>query len=393
MPRKLSENIRLQRFLRFLVVLMGIPVGIGLAQVMRLVLVYLRGSNALPPWMVVLLFFISAAVCAVLALIFSQKIIYSIHTLVQNIVRSLLEVPFTDLLFGAIGLILGLVIAYMVSSLFDSLPAFLGVPISVCIFVIFGCIGMLIGAKRWHELPSSLTRHLHRRRNKAKEPALLEEIEGTEETEETEEKMPIFSSKPKILDTSVIIDGRIYDVCKTGFMEGPLVVAEFMLKELRHIADAAEPVKRSRGRRGLDVLGKMQKELDIEINVDRTDFEDVEEVDIKLLKLARLKKGCIVTNDYNLNKVAEVSGIQVLNLNDLANAVKPVAMAGEEMKVAILREGKEINQGVGYLNDGTMIVVENGRSLIGTVVDVVVTSVLQTSAGRMIFARVKESGQ
>ena len=192
-----------------------------------------------------------------------------------------------------------------------------------------------------------------------------------------------------MLDTSVIIDGRIFDLCRTGFVEGTLIVPAFVLRELQHISDSADPLKRNRGRRGLDVLARIRKELEMRVTVDEQDFDDTDEVDVKLLKLARLRGGCVMTNDYNLNKVAGVSGIKVLNINDLANALKPVLLPGEEMNVQIVKEGKEQNQGVAYLDDGTMIVVENGKKAIGEQVTVLVTSVLQTSAGRMIFARLK----
>ncbi|MCL1963496.1 MAG: TRAM domain-containing protein, partial [Firmicutes bacterium] len=193
----------------------------------------------------------------------------------------------------------------------------------------------------------------------------------------------------KILDTSVLIDGRIFDICKTGFIEGPLVVPQFVLTELRHIADSGDPIRRNRGRRGLDVLSHMQKELALDITITDEDFDSVDEVDVKLLKLARETGGLVVTNDFNLNKVAEVTGVKVLNINDLAGALRPVLLPGEEMNVQILREGKEYGQGVGFLDDGTMIVVDSGRRYIGETVDVVVTTVLQTSAGRMIFSKLK----
>jgi len=191
------------------------------------------------------------------------------------------------------------------------------------------------------------------------------------------------------LDTSVIIDGRIADICKTGFVEGPLIIPQFVLEELQHIADSSDTLKRNRGRRGLDILNKIQKELDIEVIIYDKKIDDVEEVDSKLLKLAQMLKGKIITNDFNLNKVAEVQGIEVLNVNELANAVKPIVLPGEEMVVHVIKDGKEFNQGLAYLDDGTMIVVEGGKQYIGEKIDVIVTSVLQTSAGRMIFAKPK----
>jgi uncharacterized protein YacL len=193
----------------------------------------------------------------------------------------------------------------------------------------------------------------------------------------------------KVLDTSVIIDGRIADVTKAGFLEGVLVVPNFVLEELRHIADSADAMRRNRGRRGLDVLNQIQKQLGMNVQIVDRDFEDVLEVDSKLIKLAQTVNGKILTTDYNLNKVCELQGVPVLNINELANAVKPVVLPGEEMVIQVMKEGKEANQGVAYLDDGTMIVVDNGRRHIGETLAVIVTSVLQTSAGRMIFARVR----
>ncbi|MFN8059632.1 MAG: hypothetical protein U0Q12_10745 [Vicinamibacterales bacterium] len=191
----------------------------------------------------------------------------------------------------------------------------------------------------------------------------------------------------KILDTSVIIDGRIADICDTGFLDGALVIPQFVLKELQLVADSSDALKRNRGRRGLDILQKIQKMSGVEVVVSSVDFPDVREVDSKLIELARVLPGKIVTNDFNLNKVAQLRGVEVLNINELANALKPVVLPGEFMKVFILKEGKEYNQGVAYLDDGTMVVVDNARRLIGKTIDVVVTSVLQTTAGKMIFGR------
>ncbi|MBI2843083.1 MAG: TRAM domain-containing protein [Armatimonadetes bacterium] len=196
--------------------------------------------------------------------------------------------------------------------------------------------------------------------------------------------------RPKILDTNVIIDGRIADICKAGFVEGPIYIPRFVLEELQQIADSSDSLKRARGRRGLDILNQMQKEMSLQIQTYEAEnggFPD--EVDAKLVQLAKEISGSIVTNDYNLNKVAAIQGVKVLNVNELANALKPVVLPGENMRVTIIKEGKEQNQGVGYLDDGTMIVVERARRLTGDTVDVVVTSILQTAAGKMIFANLK----
>src|SRR5713101_4264981 len=196
----------------------------------------------------------------------------------------------------------------------------------------------------------------------------------------------------KILDTSVIIDGRIADVCETGFIDGTLVVPQFVLKELQLVADSSDSLKRNRGRRGLDILQKIQKMSGVEVSISDLDFPEVKEVDLKLIELARAMPGKIVTNDFNLNKVAQLRGVAVLNVNELANSLKPVVLPGELMKVFILKEGKEYNQGVAYLDDGTMVVVDNARKMISKTIDIVVTSVLQTTAGKMIFGRHIEAG-
>ena len=195
---------------------------------------------------------------------------------------------------------------------------------------------------------------------------------------------------PKLLDTSVIIDGRIADLCETGFIEGRFLIPQFILQELQHISDSADSLKRARGRRGLDILNHIQKNADIEVTITEEDFPHVKEVDAKLVELAKKIQARIITNDLNLNKVAELQGVRVLNINDLSNAIKPVVLPGETIRVFVLKEGKEAGQGVAYLDDGTMVVVDNAKRCIGKNVDVVVTSVLQTSAGRMIFTRLKE---
>jgi uncharacterized protein YacL len=215
---------------------------------------------------------------------------------------------------------------------------------------------------------------------------------GAYAAKEIRRKAQIVSERRKImgiLDTSVIIDGRIADVCETGFLDGDLIIPQFVLKELQTIADSSEPTKRTRGRRGLDILNKMKKQSYVKILIDDTDYPSIKEVDQKLIHMAKETGHALLTNDFNLNKVAEVQSIQALNINLLANALKPIVLPGETMKVPILKEGKEHSQGIAYLDDGTMVVVDNGRKHIGKTVEVTVTSVLQTTAGRMIFAVLK----
>ncbi|MFQ5896050.1 MAG: PIN/TRAM domain-containing protein [Nitrospinota bacterium] len=197
----------------------------------------------------------------------------------------------------------------------------------------------------------------------------------------------------KVLDTSVVIDGRIADICEGGFLDGILMIPQFVLKELQHIADSSDPLKRNRGRRGLDILQRMQKNDSVGVEISDLDFPRIREVDAKLVALAKHYRGKVVTNDFNLNKVAELQGVPVLNINRLANAMKPVVLPGEELSVYVLKEGKEYGQGVAYLEDGTMVVVDHAKKFIGRQVEVAVTSVLQTTAGRMIFTRLKEEAE
>ena len=286
--------------------------------------------------------------------------------------------PQTDILLGVVGLIVGLVIAYLiVGGLFGSIS---GMPLiktilSIIIYIFMGYIGVKITLKSREDLfnISKLSR--------------LSSSLGKDKSGKKDNTTKLIP--PKVLDTSVIIDGRIADICRTGFVEGKLIIPKFVLNELQHIADSSDDLKRVRGRRGLDILNIIQKELDIEVEITEKDFDDIPEVDSKLLKLAQVMNGKVVTNDYNLNKVAQFQGVEVLNINELANAVKPVAIPGEEMVAQVVKEGKESNQGVAYLDDGTMIVVEGGRKHIGETINVLVTSVLQTSAGRMIFGKPK----
>ncbi|KAF0816441.1 MULTISPECIES: PIN/TRAM domain-containing protein [unclassified Cytobacillus] len=295
---------------------------------------------------------------------------------VVNFVRwaeeSLVKVPITDIIFGSVGLVFGLVIAFLIGYALNAIEVpILNTVAPIVLTLIFGYLGFQVGFKKRDELLSLFA--------SKKKKSSEEEVETEAAPKES----------LKILDTSVIIDGRIADICQTGFLEGTIVIPQFVLEELQHIADSSDVLKRNRGRRGLDILNRIQKELSINVEIYEGDFEEIQEVDSKLVKLAKLTNGVVVTNDFNLNKVCELQKVAVLNINDLANAVKPVVLPGEEMKVQVIKDGKEQNQGIAYLDDGTMIVVEEGRNYIGKHIDVLVTSVLQTSAGRMIFAKPK----
>ncbi|WP_044340503.1 PIN/TRAM domain-containing protein [Rossellomorea aquimaris] len=287
---------------------------------------------------------------------------------------SLVKAPVTDLLFGSLGLIIGLFVAYLFGIPFNQMEIpIVNTVVPILLTLLLGYLGFQVGFKKRDELVS-----LFGTSNRGKK-------KGTDEDSDEPGVKTL-----KILDTSVIIDGRIADICQTGFLEGIVVIPQFVLEELQHIADSSDVLKRNRGRRGLDILNRIQKELPVEVQIYEGDFEEIQEVDSKLVKLAKLTNGIVVTNDFNLNKVCDLQGVQVLNINDLANAVKPVVLPGEELKVQVIKDGKEHNQGIAYLDDGTMIVVEEGRNYIGKYIDVLVTSVLQTSAGRMIFAKPKQ---
>jgi uncharacterized protein YacL len=277
--------------------------------------------------------------------------------------------PMYDLLAGSVGLAIGLILSTLLGSAFKDIKI-VGPYIPGIISIIFGYLGINIAIRKRDELVSLFVGLPWVGKDRIKDK-------------------PSDIYQYKILDTSVIIDGRIADICKSGFIEGTLLIPRFVLEELQHIADSSDLLKRNRGRRGLDILNLIQKELGMYVQIDNRDFEDITEVDAKLVKLGQVLKAKIVTNDYNLNKVAELQGVPVLNINELSNAVKPIVLPGEEMVVHVVKDGKEFGQGVAYLDDGTMIVVDGGKKHIGETIGVLVTSVLQTAAGRMIFAKPK----
>jgi len=333
--------------------------------------------NALGSWILRILLFV---ICGISGYYLTQGISSSppipllgliggliVAALTLLVEKGLKKIPLKNLLGGFIGLILGILVANLLSNVFLSnlnshqqiiLPLLSG------LYGVCGYIGLRIGFRKGEEI------HL---------PGWKLFSKNASPSENT-----------KILDTSVIIDGRIADITETGFVEGTLIIPQFVLNELQHIADSSDSIKRTRGKRGLEVLHHIQKQAGVDVRIVDKDFPSVKEVDSKLIELAKEVHGKIITNDSNLNKVAQLQGIDVLNINELANSLKPVVLPGEEITVKVLKEGKEMGQGVAYLDDGTMIVVDNGRRQMGKTVDVIVTSVLQTPAGRMIFARLKE---
>lgn len=308
-------------------------------------------------------------VALVMAVIFystGNRIIELVANAFDKLEAFLAKLTLYELVISAIGMILGLVIANLVTIPIKNI-AIIGTTISIIANILFGCLGIAIALGKKNE-------------------NLFEAARGKSSAAA---KVTGSNGGPKILDTSVIIDGRIVDICRSGFIEGQLVVPSFVLEELRHIADSQDAIKRNRGRRGLDVLNMIQKELKLPVKIENVQVNSDAEVDTALLKLAQNLGGKVLTIDYNLNKVAEFQGVPVLNINELANAVKPIALPGEEMTVQVIKDGKENGQGVGYLEDGTMIVIDGGRKHVGETLNVTVTSILQTAAGRMIFAKPK----
>ncbi len=279
------------------------------------------------------------------------------------------KISIRNLSAGLVGLVFGIFMSWVLTTVIKLIPmkpeAYLSV--QIILTLIFCYLGMAIALRGKDEFSLIIPYIKFERRDQAEQIV--------------------------ILDTSVIIDGRVADICQTKFITGRLIIPRFVLKELQQIADSQDTLKRNRGRRGLDILNKIQKSTYMDVKIAEEDFPELTEVDAKLIKLATVLDGNILTNDYNLNKIAELQGVTVLNINDLANAVKPVVLPGEVLEVRITKEGKEYNQGVAYLDDGTMIVVDNARYLIGQSLRVIVTSVLQTSAGRMIFAKLENEGK
>ena len=285
--------------------------------------------------------------------------------LALSIEKIIKKAPLKVIFGGTLGLFLGLVIAQLLGYAFSGLQnSAIRISISVILSCVFGYVGLVLGGKKVEEF---------------KWPGWGFFAKGSHK-----------KNGGKILDTSVIIDGRVADICETDFLEGPLVIPQFVLQELQHIADSADNLKRARGRRGLDILNRMQKGDTVEVKVVDEDYPDIKEVDAKLIALAREMNAKIITNDFNLNKVAQLQGVPVLNINQLANALKPMVLPGEVLHLQIMREGKEQGQGVAYLDDGTMVVVENASRHLGQEVEASVTSILQTTAGRMIFTTLKE---
>lgn len=307
---------------------------------------------------------ISGLLISILALLFEDRV---------------KKTPLRIVLGGAIGLIIGLIVANLLTYpvMLNFKDRYVELAVYLLTNIIIGYIGLSIGMKKGDEFNSEWFASIFANR-------------GSDKGSSDKASVKAPATPPLIVDTSVIIDGRIAEVCETGFLEGSLIVPQFVLQELQYIADSGDPIKRARGKRGLDVLKQIQSNKKTPVEITDRDFHEIREVDSKLVALAKEIEGRIITNDANLNKVAELHGVKVLNLNKLATAMKPVVLPGEVLNILVLKEGKEHGQGVGYLEDGTMVVIDNGKDSIGKAIDVNITSVLQTTGGRMIFSKAKE---
>ncbi len=357
---------------RFFIILLGLFIGPGIVVLVFEVLGKIYAINTyatMLEWVNLLIFVCSGIISGLIFMFLSKPIVDAIFKAAGKADKRLSKLPSHVVLPAVAGLILGLIVAFFLSNLISSIimVSWIAGLVNVIVYIVCVYLGISVIVRHRPETESGFFR-----RHK-----------------DADGKKDVSPARPKLLDTSVIIDGRIFDICNTGIIEGTLIIPEFVLDELRHIADSSDDLKRNRGRRGLDVLNRIQTELNMPVKIVHAEIEEASDVDAKLLYLAKNIDGIVVTNDYNLNKVAAVRGVRVLNINELSNAVKPVVLPGEEMKVTVVKDGKEPGQGIAYLDDGTMIVVEDGNKETGRLTNVVVTSVIQTAAGRMIFARLK----
>ena len=391
----------LDKVLRFFIVAVMAVAGAALMQPASPTLTRFIGTEILKTDMGVLRMTLAGLLCilagaALGALVGSLTASYLISTLKRFsawVETQLNKMPIHDVLAGAIGLSLGLILATLLGGAFSRIPI-VGNYLPVVFAIVFGYLGIRITMTKREEIAALFSfiprffKDVLKAREVREEPVVISAPKPVPIEAVQEDPAPFDGDKRyKLLDTSAIIDGRIADVIDSGFLEGTLLIPVFVLEELQRIADSADALKRVRGRRGLDILQKIRSEAKLAVEIDNRDFDDIVEVDSKLVRLGQLVGGKIVTNDFNLNKVSELQGVPVLNVNELANAVKPVVVPGESMRVTVVKDGKEQGQGVAYLDDGTMIVIEGGHRHLNQNIDVEVTSALQTAAGRMIFAK------
>ena len=359
----------MEKLLKLLLVLLGVGIGLAAAQ-LGLALYRLSHQSAdIPAWVPVAAYTAMGVLGGLILLLLRRRIIRRVSSLSQEMQREFDKMPVNQLLTAVIGLILGLIVAallrHMVSFLGDGVA---GAALTAILYLTLGALGYNIGKRRSREFMAMITR-----------------LSGAREKSRIRKHG--YAAR-KYVDTSAIIDGRILEVAKTGFIEGEFVVPQYVVDELQHVADSSDDSRRERGRRGLEILREMQGSLK-QLVIDPADIEELQDVDVKLLRQARDCGGTVITVDYNLQKAAAVSGVRSLNVNELAEAFRPAVVQGMEMRVRVEKEGKEAGQGIAHLDDGTMIVIENGKDAIGEELDVAVTSVLQTSAGRMVFTRRK----
>ena len=366
----------MKRIFQLVISLIGAVLGIVILNVINAASPFLESSGIV----FIIIYILAGLIGAILFYNLSAWAADKMSVNFSQIEKQISDMPASKLIVGTIGVILGILIATLLSRPLTSLSLphvgnSIFVLLSILLYIGLGYLGWRIGARNSDEVLSLFKPSKDSRENKASFKFDRSKNQAS----------------PKILDTSVIIDGRIVDIIEADFLEGELIISEFVLEELQHIADSPDDLKRSRGRRGLDIVNDIKNSDKINLAIVDTDYPEIKEVDSKLLKLAMDMDGKIFTNDYNLNKVADVQGIPILNINDLANSLKPIVIPGELMKIEVIKEGKGKNQGVGYLDDGTMVVVEDGDEFIDQTINAVVTSVLQTSAGRMIFVRSNEA--
>ena len=358
-----------EKLLRFLLVLLGIGVGLAAAQ-LGLELYRLSNPDAVvPAWVHMAAFAGMAAVGGFILLLLSKRLVRRMGNLSQEMQKEFDRMPVNQLLSAVIGLILGLIVAALLRQMLTFFGnGIAGAAMTAILYLTLGTLGYNIGKRRSREFITMVTR-----------------LSGAREKNKIRKHG--YASR-KYVDTSAVIDGRILEVAKTGFLEGEFVIPQYVVDELQHVADSADDSRRERGRRGLEILSRMREELK-QLVIDPADIESLNDVDVKLLRQARDCGGTVITVDYNLQKAAAVSGVKSLNVNQLAEALRPAVVQGMEMRVRVQKEGREAGQGVAYMDDGTMIVIEGGKDRIGEETDVTVASVLQTSAGRMVFAKLK----
>jgi len=362
----------LKKRIRCIIILLGICIGPVMVSIIYATVKVLGMRNLYSvflPWVTPVIYLSSAMITGIIFIILLKSLTAKFFALYQSMDRRLSTLPSSVILPGGLGLITGLLISFLLTGLIKQIPIpwLSGVVTVLAYFVCcYLCISIAVKRKSEMHWPSFLKLY---QKEKNKTDCI---------------------ATSKVLDTSVIIDGRIFDLCKTGFIEGTIVIPEFVLHELRYIADSSDDMKRIKGRRGLDMLNKMQREIELPVKIVHTEYGEEVEVDSKLLRLAKDIGGKILTTDYNLNKVAFVLNIPVLNINELANAIKTALLPGEDIMVKIVKEGKESGQGLAFLDDGTMIVVEDAETSIGDNLCVQVRSVMQTTAGKMIFTKIKD---